>query len=182
MHLIFTGFMASGKTTIGALAANLLGRTFVDADAALTCETGLTPGAYIRRFGENAFRRQEKFFLRRLFSDTACDPFVLATGGGMMLDAANRRLLLRKGFVVWLDTKPPLLMSRLQPLGRLKLGQDRPLLPRPFSLAALTALYNDRVFAYAKAHCRISNSFAAPKHVAIAVVAKYNERACIPIS
>lgn len=175
-HLILTGFMASGKTTIGALAANLLGQTFVDADAALACETGLKPAAYIRRFGENAFRRQEKIFLRRLFSDTACDPFVLATGGGMMLDSANRRLLLRKGFVVWLDTPPPLLLNRLRP------GRDRPLLPAPFSLQALTSLYNDRTPAYAKAHCRIFNNFAPPKFVAIAVVAKYNKRACTPIS
>lgn len=173
MHLIFTGFMASGKTTVGAAAARLLRRTFVDADAALTCETGLRPAAYIRRFGERAFRLQEKKFLRRLFSDTACDPFVLATGGGMMLDAANRRLLLRSGFVVWLDTKPPLLLGRLQPV------HDRPLLPAPFSLQALTSLYNDRVPAYAQAHCRIFNSFKPPKHVAIAVIAKYTERACI---
>lgn len=164
--IILTGFMGVGKSSVGQLLASGLGRSFVDADIFFAEQTGLAPTFYIRRFGIKSFRKQEKHFLRLIL---ASPPGVLSTGGGVVLESCNRHLLLSRGVVVWLYAPLPLILVRLNK------KILRPMIPRPFSLTRLKALYEVREPFYRKCHFKILNAFATPKEVAIQVADRYKE-------
>src|SRR5208283_2822885 len=89
--IVLTGFMGSGKTTIGPLLARRLGWSFVDADDAIEAESGCTIPELFRRHGETAFRERERAAIARLAGG---DGLILALGGGAIEDAATRSLLL----------------------------------------------------------------------------------------
>lgn len=163
-HLILTGFMGVGKTTIGKLLASHLNRPFVDLDDFFQIQTGLKPKAYIPRFGEKAFRKLEKVFLRKVLLG---GPVVLATGGGVVLDPQNRRWMLARGFVVWLKTPLKLLLIRLRN------SNPRPLLPHPFSFENLKKMYQARLPFYQQCHFSIVNNNRQIKVVATMVLHQY---------
>jgi 3-dehydroquinate synthase len=91
--------MGSGKTTIGRLLARRLNRRFVDSDHAIEARTGATIPWIFEIEGEASFRRREADMIREL---TAQSGIVLATGGGAVLDAANRGYLAERGTVIYL--------------------------------------------------------------------------------
>ena len=165
-HLIFTGFMGAGKTTIGKILASSLQMPFVDLDEAIQKKTGLMPHHYISRFGEKAFRKIEKLTLQKVL---ARKPSVLATGGGAVLDSQNRRLLKEKGVVVWLN--PPLRAL----FGRLKNSSTRPLLPNPFSYDHFKTMYQRRRFFYQACHLNLRHLSQSPKELAILISQKYRD-------
>lgn len=77
--IVVVGFMAAGKTTVGALLAERLGWTFVDLDHLIHERTGRTPGQLIRERGEAAFRELEAAVTREMAGK---DRLVIAPGGG----------------------------------------------------------------------------------------------------
>ena len=89
-HLILIGLPGSGKTTVGRLAAERLGLPFSDCDTLIETETGLTIPAIFARQGESGFRAVESRILAALCRE---DTRVIATGGGVVESAENRRLL-----------------------------------------------------------------------------------------
>ena len=103
-HLALTGFMGAGKTTIGARVAKLLGRPFVDLDAAVEAEVGATIPELFAERGEPAFRALEEEQARRALAGG--EPLVVALGGGAVLSAATRALLAERAFTVVLDVEP----------------------------------------------------------------------------
>src|SRR3989338_6665154 len=94
-HIILTGFMGVGKTTVGQLLANRLGRPLIDTDQKLEEQTGMPVGPYIRRFGLQAFRRWENRLLNLAFGSESA---VIATGGGAVLSSLNRKRMLQHGW------------------------------------------------------------------------------------
>src|ERR1039458_10313852 len=78
-RIVLTGFMGSGKTTVGPLVASRLGWSFVDVDDAIEAEAGTTIAELFARHGEQAFRERERAAIARL---AAGDGLVLALGGG----------------------------------------------------------------------------------------------------
>jgi shikimate kinase len=105
------GYRGTGKNTVGRLLAERTGRRFVDADRRFVESVGLSIGEFFARHGEAAFRDREEEILR-----AAIDPpdSVLATGGGVVLRAANRALLREFGCVVWLSAEPADIIERLR--------------------------------------------------------------------
>src|ERR1700761_8570424 len=89
--IVLTGFMGSGKSTVGPLVAARLGWRFIDADDVIVAETGMAIAEFFARHGEAAFRELEWATIARL---AAQDGLVLALGGGAIEDAATRDLLL----------------------------------------------------------------------------------------
>jgi shikimate kinase len=108
--LALVGPRGTGKSTVGRLLADRLGRPFVDADAALEARAGRSIRSIFEELGEPAFRDLEQDLLAELTADRAR---VLATGGGVVLREANRRALKRFGQVVWLRAEPKALTARL---------------------------------------------------------------------
>lgn len=109
--LILVGMMGAGKSTAGRRLAQRLGRRFVDADATLEERCGVTVSTIFELEGEEGFRRREAAILEEL---TRMPSIVLATGGGAVLAAENRRLLRERGHVVYLKASPADLWHRLR--------------------------------------------------------------------
>jgi shikimate kinase len=121
-NVFLVGPMGSGKTTIGQRLAGLLGLDFVDCDRELEAHTGASVNLIFDVEGEEGFRSREAALLREL---AARDDIVLATGGGVVIDAGNRAVLKDRGLVVYLKT------SVDQQLRRLSRDRTRPLLQTP---------------------------------------------------
>ncbi|MFB0834399.1 shikimate kinase [Arthrobacter halodurans] len=100
--IFLIGPMASGKTAVGRELARLTGAPFIDTDAEVTGEHGSIAGIFARG-GEPAFRAVEARALRRAADAADRTGAVVATGGGAVLEPANRRLLSER-FTVYLET------------------------------------------------------------------------------
>ena len=118
-NVFLIGPMGSGKSAVGRHLARLLRFVFHDSDAAIEAKTGVDIAFIFEKEGEAGFRLREKETIDRL---TRLDGIVLATGGGAIIDEANRRALAERGTVVYLDT------SIDQQLERTRHGRHRPLL------------------------------------------------------
>ena len=113
-NIVLTGMPGSGKSTVGKLLAEELGRPFVDVDAAIAEAAGMPPGQIIESQGEAAFRDLETEVIAGLSGRTGC---VIATGGGAVLRKENVALLGRNGRLFFLN----------RPLEQLLPTADRPL-------------------------------------------------------
>ena len=109
-RVYLTGFMASGKSTVGPLVADALGHRFVDLDWLVEARAGQSVEALFAAGGEAAFRAAEA---AALAETTRGDGVVVATGGGALVDPANLELARRAGVVVWLRTTPDVVLARL---------------------------------------------------------------------
>lgn len=138
-HIFLTGFMGSGKSTVGRLLAERLSMPFVDLDAAVTSAEGGTPAELFESRGEQAFRDAEHHALKALENSS---PSVVATGGGVVLRDENRTLLSRLGTVIYLSVTPEAAMARLGDT------HDRPLLAGK-GIAAARHILGARVSLYA---------------------------------
>ena len=90
-RIVLTGFMGSGKSTVGQLLAARLGWKFLDVDDVIEAEAGATIAELFARHGEAAFRQREQAAIARLCAGEA---LVLALGGGAIEHAGTRTLLL----------------------------------------------------------------------------------------
>ncbi len=98
-NLYLVGPMGAGKTTIGRLLANALGREFYDSDKEIEARTGVSIPVIFEYEGEEGFRKRESEVLSELVK---LKGVVLATGGGIILRPENRQKLTQNGFVVYL--------------------------------------------------------------------------------
>lgn len=131
----------AGKSSVGRRLAKRLGRPFVDADDELVRRSGRSVRDWFAAEGEEAFRAAESDLLADLLA--APGPSVVAAGGGVVLDPANRALLAGdRATVVWLRAGVPYLLSRV-----LQKQDHRPLLDDDPE-ARLTALHQARTPLY----------------------------------
>jgi shikimate kinase len=140
-NLFLIGPMGAGKTTVGRQIAELFRMPFLDLDHEIEAHTGATVGLVFELEGEPGFRRRESTMLAEL---VARNGIVLATGGGAIVDAENRRLLRERGFVIWLDAAID------AQLARLARDRQRPLLHAPDRHERLEKLANERNPLYAE--------------------------------
>ena len=133
--IYLVGLMGAGKTSVGRHLAKSLGRTFWDSDAVIEERSG-APVAWIFDLeGERAFRDREQAVINEL---TNKEGIVLATGGGAVLRAKNRRALRSRGCVVHLDS------SVEQLLERVRKDKTRPLLQQGDARTTLQRLWEER--------------------------------------
>ena len=120
-HVVIVGMMGVGKSTVGALLAERLGRPFVDLDAAVEAGEGMDVAEIFEARGEAAFRRLESDALGTALGST--EPSIVATGGGVLLDPSNRTLVAGHR-VVWLRAAPEVLAERVAAAGGRPLLED----------------------------------------------------------
>lgn len=101
--------MGAGKTTVGRELAKRRGMRFVDCDHEIVARTGVSIPTIFEIEGEAGFRRREAQTIDEL---TREGELILATGGGVVLDPANRALLAQRGIVVYLNVPPHILWER----------------------------------------------------------------------
>lgn len=110
MNIILTGFMGSGKTTVGRETARLTGRHFVDTDELIVQRSGRSISQIFDEDGQAAFRQWEALVTLELASQSG---LVIATGGRLMLDPANAIDLGEGNAVVCLTAEPETILARL---------------------------------------------------------------------
>ena len=110
-RIYLTGFMGSGKSTIGPILANVLGYDFVDLDEAVAERAGKPVSRIFAEDGEAAFRALETTMLRET---GARDGVVVALGGGALTVEDNLQWALANGAVVYLKVSLDALIRRLR--------------------------------------------------------------------
>jgi len=110
MRIYLTGFMASGKSSVGPRLAARLGSVFWDLDRLIRAHDGRSIPAIFEADGEAAFREQEAHFLRRT---TEVEDLVVALGGGALVDDDNWAFAREHGRVVYLEVDSDTILSRV---------------------------------------------------------------------
>ena len=160
-RIVLTGFMGSGKSTVGPLLAKRLGWKFVDADDVIVEDAGCSIPEIFRRDGEGAFRQRERATIARL---AQTENLVLALGGGAIEDPSTRELLLkaRDGRLVHLEVELDTTLARCAGTEK-----DRPVLADRENLASR---YARRLPLYRMAHTSIRVDPLAPGQVVDAIL------------
>ncbi len=150
--------MGSGKTSVGQVVAQRLGRRFLDSDEQVEARAGRSVREIFESDGEAAFRRLEADALAEALRSP--EPVVVAAAGGVVLDASNRRLLREQATVVWLRAEPSVLATRVRP------GDHRPLLAQD-PLGVLRRMEVDRRELYAEVADHVVDVGRAPLSEAV---------------
>jgi shikimate kinase len=140
-NIFLIGPMGSGKTAVGRHLARLFHYTFHDSDADIEAKTGVDIPFIFEKEGEAGFRLRERESIERL---TNLESIVLATGGGAVIDPANRAALAQRGVVVYLAT------SVNQQIERTRHARHRPLLHDTDPEQKLKELMERRAALYAE--------------------------------
>jgi shikimate kinase / 3-dehydroquinate synthase len=162
--IVLSGFMATGKSTVGPRLAARLGVPFLDTDAELERITGRRVPDLWRDEGEAAFRAREGALVETLLADPA--PRVIAFGGGTVTTLRTRRYALDHALVVTLTASPETIIARVEELaGRpnLAVGTD--------PVARARELLAQREAAYAECHQSLSTDALDTDAVVDAVAA-----------
>ena len=135
LSIFLIGPMGTGKSTVGLRLARATDREFRDSDAILEERTGAAISDIFEHEGEAGFRLRERKLLDELTRESR---IVLATGGGAVLEAANRRVLGARGLVVYLRTGPGTQWERV------KSSSHRPLIEGEDPEGCLAHLFAER--------------------------------------
>ena len=120
-NLILIGMPSSGKSSLGKILAEKLGKTFVDTDDEITKKTGLSPEKIILTRGESSLRDVESKVIKELSLSFGC---VIATGGGAVLRPENLNLLSKNGVICYIRRDISLLSTKGRPLSKVA-GTER---------------------------------------------------------
>ena len=160
-NIVLVGMPGSGKTTVGRLLAEKLGRTFVDLDTAVEEKTGMTVPEIFEKYGEKTFRAYESEAAEEYGRQKG---LVVAGGGGIVLSARNRAALRQNGRVYLLERRIDLLATEGRPLSG--------------SYAALREMAARRQPLYALACDATVENNAAPETAAQRIREDFYEAAC----
>jgi shikimate kinase len=152
------GVPGAGKSVVGRELAGRLGVPFIDLDEEIEREADASVAEIFRSEGEAAFRALEAAALVKASTQ---DPSVVACGGGVVLEPANRVTLRATGTCVFLDVPLAQLRERVRP------AADRPLIQREGDLERLLA---ERDPLYREFAGHVVNASGTPDEVAAAIV------------
>ena len=112
-NIVLTGYMGSGKSSVGKALAEKLGRTYIDVDEYIVEEQKKSIPQIFEESGEEGFRKIETQALQKLY-DTYFGNAVIATGGGAVLRKENRDILQDLGNVFYLYADPKTTFERVK--------------------------------------------------------------------
>jgi shikimate kinase len=158
--IVLTGFMGTGKSTVGRIVAERLGRDFVDTDGLIASRYGPIP-AIFEHDGEVGFRRHERTVAAELAERGG---LVIAGGGGMLLDEEAAAALEGAGVVICLVAEPSEILARVAAD-----GADRPLLGGPDPAGRIAHLLEERAAVYGR-YPQVDTTGRTPEEVADAVI------------
>ena len=163
-NIVLIGFMGTGKSSTGRCLAERLGMRFVDMDALIETRAGKPISQIFAEEGEPHFRQLERALAQELAGQTG---LVIATGGGIVLNAANIADFARTGFVICLQATPDMILQRV--------GHEthRPLLATGDKLGRIRELLEKRQALYDAVPHQIDTNGQTPDQVAERIVALY---------
>ncbi len=148
--VVITGFMGTGKTSVGRALARHLSVPFVDTDTLVEDDEGCSVSDLFAAQGEAYFRAAEK---RAIAAALEIPRAVVATGGGAVVDPDNLRTLKAAAPMVCLSADAAVIEARTRAQ-----GSSRPLLSDPDPRARIGELLEQRMSAYAQADLQIDTS------------------------
>jgi shikimate kinase len=153
--IYITGFMGSGKTTVGRMVAERLGWDFVDLDTDIEQREHDTVANIFATRGETEFRRLETEAIKRWLRKIECGmPTVIALGGGAFVQPVNYEILGNNGISVWLDCSLDVAESRITSTDERPLARDKD---------AFRKLYAERRVLYGRADFRVNGDLESDK-------------------
>ena len=120
MKIVLTGFMGTGKTSVGRELSRRLGYVFIDTDVLIEEREGMPISLIFREKGEEYFRSVERAVVEEI---SGMADVVIATGGGVIKNSRNVDDLSRRGIIIWLKADPGIILKRV-----MAEGGKRPLL------------------------------------------------------
>ena len=157
-RIYLTGFMGSGKTTVGKILAHMFRWPYSDLDEIIAKRAGMSIPEIFQQEGEVAFRRMETEAVRK----SAENKGVIALGGGALMNSENRETLLTSGTVVYLKATADTLANRLQAR-----TENRPVLSGEGRLEdRIAAILNERSEVYSMAHWTVDTDEIPPQKIA----------------
>ena len=166
-NIILTGFMGTGKTTVGKRVAEILGYEFLDTDVEIMSRNNCTIAEIFENQGEVAFRKMESDLARDLAHRQG---LVISTGGKMMLDKANKDVLEKSGMVFCLVADPVEIMARVSRDS----GVERPLLKKANGMETLIHLLSERKRGYGQ-YLQVDTTLKSPDGVAQTLMAMFQK-------
>lgn len=168
---MITGFMGTGKSSVGRAVAQRLGMAFVDMDKVIEARGGMPITEMFARYGENGFRAVESALAREL---GAREGLVIATGGGTMMRPENRAALGANGLIVCLTC------SAKEILRRLDGDTTRPMLAAPDKRERVQELLAIRTPVYTSLPVVVDTTGRSVAEVAADVMSAYRDLQCKP--
>jgi shikimate kinase len=151
--IYLTGFMGSGKTTIGRALSEKLGIPVIDTDEMIEKKAGKTIPAIFADEGEERFRKYEQEILKQLPTNDV----IITTGGGMVISKENRSWMKKHGNVIFLSCSLDIIFQRLQS------DTNRPLFSQ--NKEKMKELYEKRLPYYLEAAFTIDTSHKSVEEI-----------------
>jgi shikimate kinase len=164
-NLALIGFMGTGKSSVGRLAASLLHFTFLDTDHVIEARAGRSITEIFQQDGEPAFREWERRVVEELTRRTKT---VISTGGGLPLNEANLVSLKTHALVICLWASPETVYERVRE------ADHRPLLAEPDPMEKIRELLAVREPHYRQADVLVSTEMRSVRDVAIQVIHQFH--------
>ncbi|MFV1956832.1 MAG: shikimate kinase [bacterium] len=166
-RIFLSGFMGSGKTTVGKLLSRELGSSFHDLDDLICQAARMSIPDIFRSGGEEQFRNMEAALLNEFIEMEG----VLVLGGGSLLNPHSREKVLSAGVLVYLRTGLNTLVERLN-----RSGTGRPLLDSEETIEeCMGRILQERKGVYDQAHIIVDTDGRTPEAVAGVILDKVKE-------
>jgi 3-dehydroquinate synthase len=162
MKIVLTGFMATGKTSVGKVLAQLLDYPLIDTDELIVEREGMPISQIFKEKGESYFRDVERAVIRDV-SDTGAA--IISPGGGAIKDKRNVDTLGHGGIIICLQAEPEVILKRVESEKGI-----RPLLDVEDSLRRIKEILKEREHLYAQADMMIDTSTLTPENVAQRII------------
>jgi len=130
-NVALIGFMGVGKTSVGKLLAQRLGKSYIETDSLIVKKAGKSIPRVFKEDGEIAFREREIEVVKELVLN---EGLVIDCGGGVVLNKINIDRLKQKAVVVWLTASPSIILKRTAD------GDWRPLLNQNKGIAGIKSM------------------------------------------
>ena len=177
-RVALVGLRGAGKSTLGRLAAERLGWSFVELNEEIERESALSVPEIYAIYGQEGYRRLEQRALRQVAEHPG--PIVLATGGSIVAEPLTYDLLLQNFFTIWLRARPEEHMQRVREQDGHETSGDH-----ASALDELRAVLSSREPLYSRAPGSIDTS-AIPVETMVerlitAIGARFGEVSVLPV-
>lgn len=165
-NIVVCGFMATGKSSVGKRLAEIMSYDFLDLDTVIEAEAGMSIPEIFSSQGEPEFRALESRMVERIAEKTG---YVIAAGGGTIVDPKNLARLKSSGIIITLTAD---VQTILQRVGK---GDDRPMLWEEDLEKRIRTLLKKREDSYSKADIILDTSSISIDEVAQQLVERLRD-------